>query len=82
MVYTILYEGDENMKYPINNREELEKVIADEILTTMEAAALLNCSRQNIDKMVKGKKITPVKQTQRDKLFLKSDVLAHIKTPK
>ncbi|MCC5465558.1 helix-turn-helix domain-containing protein [Pelosinus baikalensis] len=68
------------MKYQFKSDEELKLFISDNIITTMEAAAILNCSRQNIDKMVKGNKLIPVKQTQRDKLFLKSDVMVHIKT--
>ena len=70
------------MKYEFEADEDLKLFISENIITTMEAADILNCSRQNIDKMVKGEKITPVKQTQRDKLFLKSDVLAHVKLPK
>lgn len=66
------------MKYEFKNDEELKLFINENIITTMEAAALLNCSRQNIDKMVPDK-INPVKQTQRDKLFLKSDILARLK---
>ena len=66
------------MKYEFKNDEELKLFINENIITTMEAAVLLNCSRQNIDKMVPHK-ITPVKQTQRDKLFLRSDILEHVK---
>lgn len=68
------------MKYEFDSDEDLKLFISENIITTMEAADLLNCSRQNIDKMVEGKKITPLKQTKRDKLFLKGDILARIKT--
>lgn len=67
------------MKYEFKNDEELKLFISENIITTVEAAEILNCTRQNIDGMVKKKKITPVKQTQRDKLFLRSDILEHVK---
>jgi hypothetical protein len=67
------------MKYKFESDEELKLFIRENIITTMETAALLKCSRQNVDKMVNGDKLIPVKQTQRDKLFLKSDVVARMK---
>lgn len=45
------------------------------IINTKDACDLLDCSRQNIDDLLKRKKITPVKSFQRNKLFLKSDIL-------
>lgn len=63
------------MKYQFNSDDELKKFISENVITTMEVAEIKKCSRQNIDKMVRSGKITPVKQTQRDKLFLKSDIL-------
>jgi len=63
------------MKYEFESDEALKKFIAENVITTMEVAEIKGCSRQNIDKMVQGGKLTPVKQTLRDKLFLKSDVV-------
>lgn len=58
----------------------LKAFIAENVITTMEAAEILNCSRQNIDRLVDvSKKLIPIKKTQRDKLFLKSDILARLK---
>ena len=57
---------------------ELKQFIIENIITTLEAAEILNCSRQNIDKLMQKGKLIPVKQTLRDKLFLKSDILARI----
>lgn len=59
--------------------DDLKTFITNNLLTTMEVAEMLNCSRQYIDKLVKSDKLTPVKQTQRDKLFLKSDIIARLK---
>lgn len=44
------------------------------IINTKDACDLLDCSRQNIDDLLKRKKIFPVKVFQRNKLFLKSDI--------
>jgi len=70
------------MKYVFESDDELKKFIAENIITTMEVAELKGCSRQNIDKIVQGGKLTPVKQTLRDKLFLKSDIVVSVKPSK
>jgi len=68
------------MAYIFETDEELKAFINENIITTMEAAEILNCTRQNIDRMVTvSKKLTPIKKTLKDKLFLKSDVLAMAK---
>ena len=64
------------MKYEFNSNEELKQFIAENVITTMEAAEILECSRQNIDRLVSIGKLVPIKQTQRDKLFFKADILA------
>ncbi|MCR5523965.1 MAG: helix-turn-helix domain-containing protein [Clostridia bacterium] len=45
------------------------------VVNTAEAAKILNCSRQNIDDLIKRGKIKPIKEMANDKLFLKSDIL-------
>lgn len=66
------------MTYTFTSNQDLKAFISENIITTMEAAEILNCSRQNIDFMVKTNKLIPIKQTLRDKLFLKSDILARV----
>jgi len=66
------------LKYVFESDNELKQFIIENIITTLEAAEILNCSRQNIDKLMQKGKLIPVKQTLRDKLFLKSDILARI----
>lgn len=66
------------MTYHFDSDEELKLFIADNIVTTMEAADIMKCSRQNIDDLVRREKLTPLKQTQRDKLFWKADILARV----
>lgn len=67
------------MEHIFKNDEELKLFIAENTITTMEASEMLSCSRQNIDKLVQRGVLTPVKQTLRDKLFFKADILARIK---
>ncbi|HOM03316.1 MAG TPA: helix-turn-helix domain-containing protein [Acetivibrio sp.] len=62
--------------YNFNSKEELIAFIADNIITSKEAAEILGCSRQNIDDLVKRKKLIPVRVIPRDRLFFKEDVLA------
>lgn len=61
--------------YNFSTKEELIAFIADNIITSKEAAEILGCSRQNIDDLVKRNKLIPVRILPRDRLFLKEDVL-------
>jgi len=70
------------MSLPITTREELEKFIQDELITTAEVMDILNCSRQNVFDLIKRSKIKPIKEMTKDRLFLKSDILARVKPPK
>ncbi len=51
------------------------------VLTTLDynnldtGSYILGCSRQYLNKLVKEGKITPIKETTRDKLFYKQDIL-------
>ncbi|SFM39236.1 helix-turn-helix transcriptional regulator [Pelosinus propionicus] len=67
------------MKYVFDNREALEKFIQEELINTADVMQILNCSRQNVFDLIKRKKITPVKETSKERLFLKSDILARLK---
>jgi len=69
------------MKYTFESDDDLILFINENIITTMEVAEILGCTRQNIDNMVKKGKLTPVKQTLRDKLFFKADILERVKSP-
>lgn len=67
------------MKYVFNNREELGRFMTEEIVNTAGVMELLNCSRQNVFDLIKRGKLKPIKETQKDRLFLKSDILARLK---
>jgi hypothetical protein len=64
------------LQFNFNSKEELMSYLAVEIINTAEAVEILGCSRQNIDDLVKRKKLIPIKVFPRDRIFFKSEVLA------
>lgn len=58
---------------------DFRALVSNALVTTDEAAQMLNCSRQNIDSLVKRGKLTPVKESPKGKVFLKQDVVARVK---
>ena len=58
--------------------EDFRRFAMQRIVNTAEAAELLDCTRQNICVLVKEGKLIPIKETERDRLFLKGDVLKRI----
>ncbi|MFC3802819.1 helix-turn-helix domain-containing protein [Cohnella sp. GCM10012308] len=62
--------------FNFESKEALAEWIAHEVVSTAEAAELLNCSRQNLHAFVTSGKLTPIKETNRERLFWRSDVLA------
>lgn len=65
--------------YNFTTDEELKQFIADNIISTGEAAELLGCSRQYINQLMKENKLIPIKKINYITLFLKSDVEARLK---
>ncbi|MHA4310612.1 DNA-binding protein [Bacillus cereus] len=61
--------------YNFETKEELIKFVNDEIVNTSEALEILECSRQNLNKLVKSGTLVPIKEMVRDKLFFKVDIL-------
>lgn len=53
----------------------LKSFIQQRVIDTQEAAALLDCSKQNINDLVKKGKLTPIKENQKYRLFLRGEVL-------
>ncbi len=64
------------MKYTFNDKEHLINFICNEIITTAEATAMLNCSRQYLDELVSKGKITPIKTINRVRLYWKNDIVS------
>ena len=67
-----LYKYGKNVEL---SKNDFIDYISMRVVNTAEAAGILNCSRQNIDDLIKRGKLKPIKETAKDKLFLKSDIL-------
>ncbi|HFK1785111.1 DNA-binding protein [Bacillus cereus group sp. MYBK120-1] len=61
--------------YKFESKKELIKFVNDEIVNTSEALKILECSRQNLNKLVKSGTLVPIKEMVRDRLFFKKDIL-------
>lgn len=61
--------------YVFNSKEELAAWIAENLVSTNEAMEILECSRQNLHSFVQRGKLIPVKETNRERLFFREDVL-------
>ncbi|HGH1669907.1 DNA-binding protein [Bacillus thuringiensis] len=61
--------------YNFETKEELINFVNDEIVNTSEALEILECSRQNLNKLVKSGTLVPIKEMVRDRLFFKEDIL-------
>lgn len=62
-------------KYNFNTIEELREFMDKDVIGTIEAAEILECSRQNIKRLVDNGKLVPLKELERDRIFLKQDIL-------
>lgn len=54
--------------------DDFRSFISNSVVNTTEAAEMLNCSRQNIDDLIRRKKLHPVKIDAKNKLFLKNEI--------
>ncbi len=70
------------MNWKFNSRKELEQFMANEVVNTAVVMGMLNCSRQNVFDLIRRGKLKPIKETQKERLFLKSDILERIKPSK
>ncbi|PEL89751.1 DNA-binding protein [Bacillus wiedmannii] len=60
--------------YELRSKEDIEKFVNDNILTTSEAMETLNVNRARLNVLVKKERLIPLKQTKNMSLFWKSDV--------
>lgn len=60
---------------PFKDRDFLVRFMDQEVVSTAEAMEILQCSRQNLHGFVKRGKLLPIKETNRERLFLRSEVL-------
>ena len=68
---SILYESGEVVPLSL---EDFRSFVENRVVNTVEASELLECSRQNIEDLVRRGKLRPVRVTPKNKLFLKSEV--------
>lgn len=67
------------MGEPVSLRQDdFAAFVRQRVVTTAEAAKLLDCSRQNIDDLVRRGKLHPVKESAKSKLFLKSEIIQRL----
>lgn len=64
-------------KIPLS-AEDFRAFVSERVITAAEAADLLNCSRQYINELVKTDKLHPIKSSEKNTLFLKSEVLKRL----
>lgn len=57
------------------NKDEMQQIMSSIIINTQEACEILDCSRQNIDDLVRREKLLPIKESSKSKLFLKGDII-------
>ena len=69
----------EAVSYCFKTREELLAFIRDELINTAEVMEILNCSRQNVFDLIRRGKLTPVKESAKERLFLRADVMERVK---
>ena len=69
---SILYERSKEKKL---NSDILNKYLRNNVLSTSDVMKELNCSRQYVSELVKSGKIKPIKSSDKNTLFLKSEVL-------
>ena len=62
--------------YYFDTKEELADYLSSEIINSAEAAAILQSTPQDINELVKIKKLIPIKLFSQDYIFFRSDVLA------
>lgn len=55
--------------------EDFRNFVAERVINTAEVMEVLECSRQNVNDLVKRKKLIPIKKNQKNMLFLKSEVI-------
>lgn len=60
------------------NMDDFRSFVVNRVISTAEAADLLGCSRQNINDLVARGKLQPVRSEQKNRYFLKSEILRRL----
>lgn len=59
-------------------QEDLVSFVQQRVITTAEAAELLQCSKQNIEDLARRGKLHPIKVTPKGKFYLRSEILQRL----
>ncbi len=70
-----LYESGDAVSLTM---EDFSRFISYRVANTAEAAELLDCSRQNVEDLVRRGKLHPVKTDAKNKIFLRSEILQRL----
>lgn len=70
--YSVLYRMRKNV--PLT-AADFRNFVAHRVINAAEAAELLGCSRQNIIDLTKRGKLHPLKTSDKNTLYLKSEIL-------
>ena len=69
---TMLYRIGKKVPLSVS---DFKNFAVQRVINATEAAELLNCSRQNVMELTKRGKLHPIKTSERNTLYLKSEVL-------
>ena len=58
--------------------DDFRAFASERVINSAEVAELLNCSRQYVNELVKTDKLHPIKASEKNTLFLKSEVLRRL----
>lgn len=68
----VLYNNGHEIPLSLN---DFRSFVSKRVVNTKEATEILDCSRQNIDDLVRRDKLHPVKVDAKNKLFLKTEIM-------
>jgi len=71
LTYDIIHENSQLLPF---SAEFLRNLAVREIVSTTEAMEMLNCSRQNIDDLVKRGRLNPIPMKANTKMFFRKDI--------
>ncbi|MEN2765852.1 helix-turn-helix domain-containing protein [Ornithinibacillus xuwenensis] len=62
------------MRYTSETKDDFIAAVQKEVMTSSEVIEFLGVTRQTLGSLVKRGKLTPIKEINRDRLFLREDV--------
>ena len=68
----VLYQNSEKVPLTL---QDFTRFVQYRVVNAAEAAAILDCSRQNIDDLMRRGKLHPIRKDSRNKLFLRNEVV-------